>query len=1002
MTRCVLLLLVFFVQTSLAQTNLYRQRVDSLHSELKRSVSDTTSIALYHLLANESFERNAERGLAYEDSALVLAKQLRDPKSIATALTNIGTFYNQISEYRKAYALLQEAIKISPPSAKWLGETYIESGNSMLRTSHLDSAMHFFTLGLNHVKKFPNPYLEASLYNMVGNVRRDQNNYEEALNQYIKAVKLFEQQKNLKGLSIALSNVGNIQNLIGNTDTALDYALQSLEIAKVANNKGSVAYCYRLLGRIYRKQGKYDEALDMYQNATMIYRELLAKRNLGETQVSIGNIYFEKRNFKEALKFYKEAIIVFRVIGDSSQLSYSYAAVAAALTQTRQFNTAKKYLDSTIDFATKKKIPNLRMDSYELFSNIYEQEGNYKLSQNYYKKFVTLRDSVEAVQDKQASQEIEARYQSEKKDDAIRLLNTENELKETLIRTKNNERNYLLIFLTLSVALVAIVYNRYKVKLKANEKLKELDQIKSRFFTNVSHEFRTPLSLILGPLEEKLSKTNEESEKEELVLMHRNAKRLQNLINEVLDLSRLEAGSMELHLQEGELASVIKFIGSTFSSMAERKGLTFTQEIFDPPYNGCYDRDKLEKMLNNLLSNAFKFTPEGGSVNMKADVTEGKLIIGIKDTGVGIPQDKLELIFNRFYQVDDSLTRSSEGSGIGLALTRELAELHGGKLTVSSVEGKGSTFTLTLPVAREAFGALKIAAAIPLEEKIFDSPILTNDIASVEDDETKPLILIAEDNLDMQKFIADLLKEKYRIICAGNGKEAYERAKTIVPDLIISDWMMPIMDGRACCEKLKTTDATSHIPVLMLTARADQSSKLEGLETGADDYLIKPFNKLELTIRIHNLIEQRRKLRAIFSKELVLQPKQISLPSRDASFLTNLLSLLENKFSDPNLSVDSLAEEVNMSRMQLHRKLKALTDQSPGEFLRRFRLERAKQLLSIEGTQVSEVCFKVGFNNVSHFSKAFHDFAGVTPSEFIETSTIKNGTIPNPISTVTD
>jgi YesN/AraC family two-component response regulator len=206
--------------------------------------------------------------------------------------------------------------------------------------------------------------------------------------------------------------------------------------------------------------------------------------------------------------------------------------------------------------------------------------------------------------------------------------------------------------------------------------------------------------------------------------------------------------------------------------------------------------------------------------------------------------------------------------------------------------------------------------------------------------------------------------------------------------------MMPIMDGRTSCVKLKTTDATSHIPVLMLTARADQSSKLEGLETGADDYLIKPFNKLELTIRVHNLIEQRRKLRAIFSKELILQPKQISLPSRDASFLTNLLSLLENKFSDSNLSVDSIAEEVNMSRMQLHRKLKALTDQSPGEFLRRFRLERAKQLLSIEGTQVSEVCFKVGFNNVSHFSKAFHDFAGVTPSEFIEATTVKTGPLP--------
>ena len=670
-------------------------------------------------------------------------------------------------------------------------------------------------------------------------------------------------------------------------------------------------------------------------------------------------------------------------------MTYAYIALGQTSVDLKEYEKAKDYFDTTILLATKKNMLPLVMDSYGMLSDLYEIEGNYKLAKEYYERYIVLKDSVTKVQNRKAAAELEARYQSEKKDDAIRLLNAENELKATQIISKNNERNYLLLSLGLVVLLSAIIYNRYKIKLRANEKLKELDQIKSRFFTNVSHEFRTPLSLIIGPLEEKLNKTHDQSEKDSLLLMHRNAKRLQNLTNQVLDLSRLEAGSMDLHLQEGDLSAAIKFISSTFLSLAESKGLSYRQEIFEGPYKACYDRDKLEKMLNNLLSNAFKFTPEGGSVDLKATIDAGKLVVEIKDSGVGVPADKLGLIFNRFYQVDDSITRSSEGSGIGLALTKELAELHRGKLEVISQEGVGSTFTLTLSVGKEAFKDIAVAAETPHQELIEITELSDKALHSFDEDDSKPLVLVAEDNADMQKFIFELLKEKYRVVCANNGKEAYEKANDLVPDLIVTDWMMPVMDGKTCCEKLKTADATCHIPVLMLTARADQYSKLAGLETGADDYLVKPFNTTELAVRIHNLIEQRRRLREKFSKEMVLQPQHISLPTRDATFLTNLLSLVEKNYAEPEFTVDELSEEVSMSRMQLHRKLKALTDQSPGEFLRKFRLERAKQLLSIGGTQVSEACFKVGFNNVSHFSKSFREFTGVTPTEFIESVAVK-------------
>lgn len=988
MIRCILACFLCFSQLALAQDIAAKRKYDSLVRAIKRSPSDTNSIELYHALAAEIAEREPLQALTYEDSALVIAKRIKSTKHVAVTLTRLASYHQKLSEYQKAYQLLLHALEISPSTSPWLGETYLESGITLLRMSLLDSAMTYVNKGLEHLKKYPDAYLEGSFYNMIGNVRREQNNYEAALDNYIKAVKIFDEQKNLKGLTQALSNVGNIHNLLGNTDKALDYAQQSLAAAKAANFKRAIAYSHRLIGRIYRKQGKKEEALEAYNNASNLYRDLRARRDLGETQVSIGNIYFDQGKYRQAIHEYGVSIGTLKSIPDTLNMAFSYLATGNAYMQLKDFKNAKDYLDTTIRLAVMKQIPTLRMDAYGILSDIFEAEGNYKISKNYYVKYIKLRDSVTLVQDRKAAQEIEARYQGEKKDNEIRILNAENELKATQIRSKNNERNYLLLSLGLAVVLAGFIYNRYKVKLKANEKLKELDQIKSRFFTNVSHEFRTPLSLIIGPLEEKLARSQQDSDRDNLLLMLRNARRLQNLINQLLDLSRLEAGNMELHLQEGEISSFIRLVGSTFSSLADRKGLVYQQDIFDTSYTGCFDRDKLEKMLNNLLSNAFKFTAEGGIVNMKAVIKEGKLVVEVKDSGIGIPEEKIDHIFNRFYQIDDSITRSSEGSGIGLALTKELADLHRGKLTVSSREGIGSVFTLMLPVSRESFRDLPVSPAGEEKEPI---PALSSnlEVTTMDDDDSKPLILFAEDNLDMQKFVGDLLKERYRILTVGNGKEAFEKAKTLVPDLVITDWMMPIMDGRTCCEKLKTTDATSHIPVLMLTARADQSSKLEGLETGADDYLIKPFNTSELTVRVNNLIQQRNKLRDIFSKEITLQPKNVSLPSRDATFLSNFLSLVEKHYADPAFSVETLSDAVNMSRMQLHRKLKALTDQSPGEFLRKFRLERAKQFLSVDGTQVSEVCFKVGFNNVSHFSKAFRDFTGVTPTEFIDSAMVK-------------
>jgi YesN/AraC family two-component response regulator len=341
----------------------------------------------------------------------------------------------------------------------------------------------------------------------------------------------------------------------------------------------------------------------------------------------------------------------------------------------------------------------------------------------------------------------------------------------------------------------------------------------------------------------------------------------------------------------------------------------------------------------------------------------------------------LSKVFDRFYQVDDTATRVAGGTGVGLALSKELAEVHHGTLTVKSSEGKGCEFLLRLPLSME-FYKNELANGHHSESSFSVSEFSVAERFSFDTDGELPMVMIAEDNTDMQTFIADVLRPKFRITTADDGKDALERAIVQVPDLIITDWMMPKMDGQELCAQLKTHKATSHIPVIMLTAKADQQSKLEGLETGADDYLIKPFDAKELNVRVGNLIEQRKKLRDLFRQQLTLHPKDASLKSPDAEFLSKVLKLMEDHYTDPLFGVEEFTAEIGLSRMQLHRKLKALTDSSPGDFLRQFRLEKAKQLLKLPGIQVSEVAYKTGFNNLSNFTKAFKDFTGLTPSEF--------------------
>ncbi len=580
---------------------------------------------------------------------------------------------------------------------------------------------------------------------------------------------------------------------------------------------------------------------------------------------------------------------------------------------------------------------------------------------------------------------------------------------------------YLLLFVSLIYGAWRFQLNRLKMRHQLEmehlrtEKLEEVDRMKSHFFANISHEFRTPLTLILGPLERLVSRSKEEDSQQDMKIMQRSARRLQRLINQLLDLSKLEAGQMKLQVREENIVVLLRSFVQAFESLAKMKNIKLVFKADQEKIKGYIDRDKLDTIINNLLSNAFKFTSEEGRISVtvnnppvspliyKGGITtevvayaKGGSVeyiqISVSDTGSGIPPDRLPHIFDRFYQMDDSYTKEQEGSGIGLALTKELVEFHKGEITVSSEVGKGTTFVIRLPIGKETYCEEEIAdATTPLtppllrgEDKGGRESI---DIEIPTFQETKktirkslPILLIVEDNPDMRIYISSNLENEYRILKAADGEEGFKKSIKALPDLVISDVMMPEMDGFQLCAQLKTDQRTSHIPVILLTARAASEDKIGGLETGADDYIIKPFDARELQVRVKNLIEQRRKLRERYRKEGILQLQEIAVTSTDQRFLQKALEIVTSHLSDEQFSVVSFGKEIGMSRVLLYRKLRALTDYSPSEFIRSLRLNHAAQLLDEHSGNVTEIAFRVGFNNLSYFARCFRRQFGVSPS----------------------
>ncbi len=553
---------------------------------------------------------------------------------------------------------------------------------------------------------------------------------------------------------------------------------------------------------------------------------------------------------------------------------------------------------------------------------------------------------------------------------------------DTYLVQYNHQKMYIVLFSIILLLLIGIMVYIYRTILMKRRIEEEANKAKLQFFTNISHELRTPLTLIADPVNYIIHDDNLNSQQRSMLqIVQRNVLVLTQLVSEILDFRKVQNGKMELRLSDFNLSESMKQWIMLFSVSAQKKHIAISMDAPDTIMLRA-DQDKIERICYNLLSNALKYTSEGGEITLTAKEENGRVMISVADNGCGISSDELPYIFDRFYQAKNA----GRGTGIGLAIVKAFTELHHGEVSATSIEGKGSTFTIHIPVRQK--GEVTNQPTEKIEQLVEPSSAeeVPNQARHIDEliqpyQTDKPEVLIIDDNIDIRTYLRSVLSEKYNVSEAADGKVGLELARKIVPDIVLSDIMMPVMDGLAFCQQLKTDKAISHIPVILLTARSLDEQRAEGYEHGADAYLSKPFSLRLLLSRIDNLIESRKKLNQTWSKGV--EDDEIGNISNeiDKSFLKQLRKIIQENLANSDLSVEQIGDEIGLSRVQLYRKVKALTGYSPVEIVRKARLTRARHLLQTTERTVSEVAYAVGFSTPSYFSKCYKDEFGENPKK---------------------
>ncbi len=927
-------------------------------AQLQKKLPDTAGAERFDLLKAILYTRGfkpVEVVEPYLEEMLQIASNLGLEERWCKALHFQGEFYRQterISECRKVY---HEALKVSEHlgrkmeyarSLRGIGESYHTNGEAVQAEIYFEKARAYCEEHKLHYE-----YIWA--LNCLGNVYNAKFLYDKAIKLLLEAIELSKTHKEEMLLAISYYN---IVGSISDPQTRIEYLEKGVDGILAINSDNATIFLYSQLTSAYNGINDFEKSLqygrvlletaektqvvnhlwEAYHNVIIV----LLKRVKLETDVESIDTLKEARSLVEKL-----LLVVNKSEREVNHLKASLQEAQVCFYE-KEYSLANNILlrlDNKITKETNGDFDKIHKSVKHYLVQTQEVLGDFQSALKYYREYVGLADKIQNQEATTNANKLEAQYESKEKEAEV-------------------------------------------------QRLQELETVKTRFFSQITHELRTPLTLIQGPAKEILVRSSDDHVRNQAHIIDRNANRLLNLVNQMLDLSKLEAGKMELKPSRGSLPEFVESIVAAFQTFAKQKEIQLEYKSDVKELMVLVDIDKLEKVLYNLLSNAFKFTEPEGKINVELELLEQfegrqNIQITVTDTGKGITAASLPHIFNRFYQADNSFTREAEGTGIGLALVKEIIELMQGEITVQSTLGEGTVFQLQVPVPlaseRIANSGSKAIDALPQRSASTTSIDIAQEPPSKKTPKGAPVLLLVEDNTDMHQFICSIFEEMYEILQAFNGEEGYEMALKHTPDIIVSDVMMPKKNGYELCDELKRDKRTSHIPLILLTAKTAMKSRIKGLEQGADAYLSKPFNAQELLLQTKNLLATRTKLQDQYQSMVLKGSEFEGSENRETIFLKAAIEVVEKHLNDESFNANHLSEELIMSSSQLYRKIKALTNTNVVEFIRNIRLSKAKVMLEKNLGNVSDVAYSVGMSP-SYFSRVFTKKYGISPAGILK------------------
>ena len=839
-------------------------------------------------------------------------------------------------------------------------------------------------------------------YQLLTRIHTEKGSYKEAINAIQAGMDIFQELGDKQEENRMILYMGLVHKYLKLYDLSIQYYQEALEMAQENNHEELLGSIYGNMGNVYFLQGEYEKAKQVHLQSLALDEMEGDLQGIGNTYHNLGMLYEAQSNFSLAETYYLKSLEIDKKLHNLQGPVLTLMQLSSLSYEQEDFTQALSYAEKALGLTDSLKNLRLRRHVLAQLPIIHAARGDIETSLHFQKEYSKLNDSLQTSRLEQEIAQVrtELEVSQQEKELELQQITLSSQAQSLRLQRIALIGFSLAILLALGVIYLMVNRNRLKqrnLKLAQTEaqQIKKLDQLKSQFFTNISHEFRTPLHLILAPLQKKRTQITDR----DIRMIERNGHRLLRLVNQMLDLGKLEMGMFRPLYRQVHIFPFLTDLLHSFIPLAQNKGITLQIDIPNRERVGWIDPEIIEKIVFNLVSNAVKYTPPEGKVSFHAHIEAPHgLRIVVSDTGLGVPPHMKEKIFERFIQTLDSAVLAVEGTGIGLALTKELVEICEGNISLDSEQGKGSSFTVLLPLPSEKPEGKQTIDSPPISSAISGlepKPLTSSKHVSPRPTENResgvelPAILVVEDHQELREHLVSQLQSEFEVREAQNGEEGLQLAKKHIPDLIITDLMMPLMDGAAMTQQLKRHPLTSHIPLIMLTAKDDTHSRKEGFSKGIDQYLSKPFHIEELKARMKSILTQRKEMREKYSREVVVKPSQVTVPDTEGIFLEELISIIEKHIMDESFTVEALQKKVGMSRMQLHRKLKALTGQSASEFIRTIRLKRAAQLLEDSHMQVAEAAYQSGFGHLSYFSKCFKEQYGILPSEFAKKTSQK-------------